>query len=145
MLFDTSRKNANALLRKALRTKAPRDRDILIEHARKLNGIAIEAERDTAFRRAPAAVSATPELEAVARRMCLAFHLDWRGDSPTRWQALVDDQWPDFLVEAQAAIEALLAVSPDQEVRAYLRQAIGGVQRYGQTETRNHSAPAAGP
>jgi hypothetical protein len=140
MLFNSPRKTTNAVLRKAMRTKHLGDRDVLIAHARELNQLALEASGETrpAARRAPTTPVVTPELEAVARRMCLAFHLDWRGDAPTRWGSLVDDQWPDFLVEAQAAIEALLAVSPSGAVDSYLRRAIGGAERSDQDGAASH-------
>jgi hypothetical protein len=123
MFFTTRRNKSDDLLRKALRTRDLRDRDLLLAHARELNEIALEAQGDRRGRGVRAEAPVTLEVEAVARRMCLAFHLDWRGDAPTRWDALVDDQWPDFVIEAQAAVEALRAVAPDPRVRAWLQRA----------------------
>jgi hypothetical protein len=66
----------------------------------------------------------TPELEAVARHLCLALHRDDCGRAPT-WRSL-DDRWTDFLVEARVAIEGLLTVSASPEVRSFLIRAVVG-------------------
>lgn len=137
MAFSARRDKSDAVLRKALKTRNLRDRDLLLTYARELNEIAMDGEgqRRRPVRPTDQAQPVTPEMEAVARRMCLAFHLDWRGEEPTRWDALVDDQWTDYLVEARAAVEALLAVSPDPRVSAYLRSAIGAGASVARTRT----------
>jgi hypothetical protein len=68
---------------------------------------------------------ATPELEAVARAVCREFNRDWRGGRPEDWAEVVDAEWPDFLLEARAALEALRELTGGRPTAQDLDRVLG--------------------